>query len=112
MMTGASPLEHGILDFTRRNPGDAARWSRSPAASGACRRSGTWPPTAGRASPSSASGPPMPAEPVHGLAGGGPLLLLHLDATDEAAPRRRLSAAEQEAWARETLAETEARGGL
>ena len=41
MMTGVSPLDHGILDFVQFNPATGAR-SRSPAACGARRRSGTW----------------------------------------------------------------------
>ena len=42
MMTGAGPLDHGILDFTRFNPVTRTTRSRSPATSGARRRSGTW----------------------------------------------------------------------
>ncbi|MEA2601586.1 MAG: hypothetical protein QOF89_2578 [Acidobacteriota bacterium] len=103
MMTGTSPLDHGILDFTRRNPETGtlepitsgerrvpAIWSLATEADKSVAVFGLW--------------ATWPAEPVHGLLVAD--RLSSFTAGDQPPPGVVYPPA-QEAWARETLAKTE-----
>jgi tetratricopeptide (TPR) repeat protein len=107
MMTGASPLEHGILDFTRRNPATGAL---EPIPSSERKVPAIWNMAADGDKSVAVFGlwATWPAEPVKGL----------LVADRFSSPSRdheplpgAVYPPEQEAWARETLAKTEAAVG-
>ena len=108
MMTGASPLEHGILDFTRRNPATGALepipsserkvpaiWNMAAEGDKSVAVFGLW--------------ATWPAEPVKGL------LVTDRFSSSTSGDHEPLPGTvyppEQEAWARETLARTQAAVG-
>ncbi len=105
MMTGTSPLEHGILDSTRRDPASGAL---EPIPSGERRVPAIWTMAAVGDKSVAVFGLPAtwPAEPVKGLLVSdrfSPLTSPPLPST--------VYPPEREAWARETLAATEAAVG-
>ncbi len=103
MMTGVSPIEHGILDFTRFDPASGARepigsedrrvpalWNMATAAGKSVAVFGLW--------------ATWPAEPVRGLLVSDRLVSA---ATTAAPPPGAVYPPAREAWARETLAGVE-----
>jgi len=107
MMTGASPLEHGILDFTRRNPATGAL---EPIPSSERKVPAIWNMAADGDKSVAVFGvwATWPAEPVKGL-----LVADRFSSTsrDQEPLPGAVYPPEQEAWARETLAKTEAAVG-
>jgi Flp pilus assembly protein TadD len=108
MMTGVSPLEHGILDFTRFDPATRVR-EPIPASERrvpAVWNMATW---GGRSVAVFGLWATYPAEPVRGLLVAD--RFLSFTATGEPPPGV-VHPAEREAWAREVLARTERETGL
>jgi tetratricopeptide (TPR) repeat protein len=108
MMTGASPLDHGILDFTRRNPKTGAL---EPIPSSERRRPAIWN-MAGDGNKSVAVfglWATWPAEAVKGLLVAD--RFSSFTARDHEPPPGTVYPPEQEPAARETLAKTEAAVG-
>src|SRR4051795_4770767 len=105
MMTGASPLEHGILDFTRRNPGTGAL---EPIPSSERRRPAIWNMAGDRDKSAAVFGlwATWPAEAVKGLMLAD--RFSSFTARDHEPPPGTVYPPEQETWARETLGKTEA----
>jgi Flp pilus assembly protein TadD len=103
MMTGVSPLEHGILDFTRFNPRSGVR---EPITSGERRVPAVWTMAgdAGRSVAVFGLWATWPAEPVRGLLVSD--RFLSFTATDSPPPGF-IHPAEREAWARAALARAE-----
>ena len=104
MMTGASPLDHGILDFTRRNPKTGAL---EPIPSSERRRPAIWN-MAGDGNKSVAIfglWATWPAEAVKGLLVAD--RFSSFTSRDHEPPPGTVYPPEQEAWARETLGKTE-----
>jgi tetratricopeptide (TPR) repeat protein len=105
MMTGTSPLDHGILDFTRRNPqtGDL-----EPITSGERRVPAIWnlAAEAGKSVAVFGLWATWPAEPVRGLLVAD--RLSSFTAGDRPPPPGVVYPPAQEAWARETLAHADA----
>ncbi len=104
MMTGVSPLEHGILDFTRFNPrtGD-----REPITSDERRVPAIWTMAgdAGRSVAVLGLWATWPAEPVRGLLVSD--RFLSFTATDAQPPPGFIHPADRETWARDALAHAE-----
>jgi len=104
MMTGVSPLEHGILDFTRFNPrtGD-----REPITSDERRVPAIWTMAgdAGRSVAVLGLWATWPAEPVRGLLISD--RFLSFTATDAQPPPGFIHPADRETWARDALARAE-----
>jgi Flp pilus assembly protein TadD len=104
MMTGVSPLEHGILDFTRFNPrtGD-----REPITSDERRVPAVWTMAgdAGRSVAVFGLWATWPAEPVRGLLVSD--RFLSFTATDAQPPPGFIHPADRESWARDALARAE-----
>ncbi|HET9210768.1 MAG TPA: alkaline phosphatase family protein, partial [Thermoanaerobaculia bacterium] len=108
MMTGASPLDHGILDFTRRNPKTGAL---EPIPSSERLRPAIWN-MAGDGDKSVAVfglWATWPAESVKGLMVAD--RFSSFTAHDGEPPPGTVYPPEQEAWARETLGNTESAVG-
>jgi tetratricopeptide (TPR) repeat protein len=104
MMTGASPLDHGILDFTRRNPKTGAL---EPIPSSERRRPAIWN-MAGDGNKSVAIfglWATWPAEAVKGLLVAD--RFSSFTSRDHEPPPGTVYPPEQEPWARETLGKTE-----
>ncbi|MFY9820507.1 MAG: alkaline phosphatase family protein [Thermoanaerobaculia bacterium] len=105
MMTGTSPLDHGILDFTRRNPetGDL-----EPITSGERRVPAIWnlATEAGKSVAVFGLWATWPAEPVRGLLVAD--RLSSFTAGNHPPPPGVVYPAAQEPWARETLARADA----
>lgn len=108
MMTGASPLEHGILDFTRRNPTTGAL---EPIPSSERKVPAIWNMAADGNKSVAVFGlwATWPAEPVKGLLVAD--RFSSFTSRDHEPPPGTVYPPEQEAWARETLAKTEAAVG-
>jgi len=108
MMTGASPLEHGILDFTRRNPATGAL---EPIPSSERKVPAIWNMAADGDKSVAVFGlwATWPAEPVKGLLVAD--RFSSFTSRDHEPPPGTVYPPEQEAWARETLAKTEAAVG-
>ncbi len=108
MMTGTSPLDHGILDFTRRNPQTG---SLEPITSGDRRVPAIWnlATEAGKSVAVFGLWATWPAEPVRGL-----LVADRLSSftSRNQPPPGIVYPPDREAWARETLAKTEAAVGF
>jgi tetratricopeptide (TPR) repeat protein len=104
MMTGTSPLEHGILDFTRRNPETGAL---EPIPSGERRRPAIWNMAAVGDKSVAVFGlwATWPAEPVKGLLVSD--RFSSFTSNDHEPPPGTVYPPEREAWAREILAKTE-----
>src|ERR1700681_2854207 len=104
MMTGTSPLDHGILDFTRRNPetGDL-----EPITSGERRVPAIWnlATEAGKSVAVFGLWATWPAEPVRGLMIAD--RLSSFTANTSRPPPGVVYPPAQEAWARETLAKAD-----
>ncbi len=104
MMTGTSPLDHGILDFTRRNPetGDL-----EPITSGERRVPAIWnlATEAGKSVAVFGLWATWPAEPVRGLLVAD--RLSSFTAGNHPPPPGVVYPTAQEAWARETLAKAD-----
>jgi Tfp pilus assembly protein PilF len=105
MMTGTSPLEHGVLDFTRRNPESGALepitngerlvpaiWNMATDGGKSVAVFGLW--------------ATWPAEPVRGLLVAD--RFSSFTATDREPPPGAVYPPEREAWAREILTKAEA----
>ncbi len=108
MMTGASPLDHGILDFTRRNPKTGAL---EPIPSSERRRPAIWN-MAGDGDKSVAVfglWATWPAEAVKGLMVAD--RFASFTSRDHQPPPGTVYPPEQEAWTRETLGKTESAVG-
>jgi tetratricopeptide (TPR) repeat protein len=108
MMTGASPLDHGILDFTRRNPRTGVL---EPIPSSERRRPAIW----NMANDGNKSvaifglWATWPAEPVQGLLVAD--RFSSFTSRDHEPPPATVYPPAQEAWARETLSKTESEVG-
>ncbi|MFL6262851.1 MAG: alkaline phosphatase family protein [Thermoanaerobaculia bacterium] len=108
MMTGASPLDHGILDFTRRHPKTGAL---EPISSSERRRPAIW----NMASDGNKSvaifglWATWPAEAVKGLLVAD--RFSSFTSRDHEPPPATVYPPDQEAWARETLGKTESAVG-
>ncbi len=104
MMTGTSPLEHGILDFTRRNPGTGAL---EPITSGERLVPAVWnmATAGGRSVALFGLWATWPAEPVRGLLVADRFSTF--TATDREPPPGAVFPPEREAWAREILTQAE-----
>ena len=104
MMTGVSPLEHGILDFTRFNPrtGD-----REPITSDERRVPAVWTMAgdAGRSVAVFGLWATWPAEPVRGLLVSD--RFLSFTATDAQPPPGFIHPTDRETWARDALTRAE-----
>ncbi|HEX3551700.1 MAG TPA: alkaline phosphatase family protein [Thermoanaerobaculia bacterium] len=104
MMTGTSPLDHGVLDFTRRNPetGDL-----EPITSGERRVPAIWnlATEAGKSVAIFGLWATWPAEPVRGLLVAD--RLSSFTAGNHQPPPGVVYPPAQEAWARETLAKAD-----
>ncbi|HEY2292523.1 MAG TPA: alkaline phosphatase family protein [Thermoanaerobaculia bacterium] len=109
MMTGASPLDHGILDFTRRNPKTGAL---EPIPSSERRRPAIWNMANDGAKSVAVFGlwATWPAEAVKGLLVAD--RFSSFTARDHEPPPGTVYPPEQEAWARETLGNTESAVGF
>ena len=105
MMTGASPLEHGILDFTRRNPGTGAL---EPIPSSERRVPAIWNMAADGDKSVAVFGlwATWPAEAVKGLLVAD--RFSSFTSRDREPPPGTVYPPEQEAWARETLSKADA----
>jgi tetratricopeptide (TPR) repeat protein len=108
MMTGVSPLAHGILDFTRRNPRTGAL---EPIPSSERRVPAVWNMAADGDKSVAVFGlwATWPAEAVKGLLVAD--RFSSFTARDAAPPLGTVYPPEQEGWAREALAKTEAAVG-
>jgi Tfp pilus assembly protein PilF len=108
MMTGASPLDHGILDFTRRNPRTGAL---EPIPSGERRRPAIWNMANDGDRSVAVFGlwATWPAEAVRGLLVAD--RFASFTSRDHEPPPATVYPPAQEAWARETLAKTESEVG-
>jgi len=104
MMTGVSPLEHGILDFTRFNPQSGAS---EPITSDERRVPAVWNMAgdAGRSVAIFGLWATWPAEQVRGLLVSD--RFLSFTSTDSKPPPGFIHPADREAWAREALARVE-----
>lgn len=104
MMTGTSPLDHGVLDFTRRNPetGDL-----EPITSGERRVPAIWnlATEAGKSVAIFGLWATWPAEPVRGLMVADRLSSFTANASQP--PPSVVYPPAQESWARETLAKAD-----
>ena len=105
MMTGASPLEHGILDFTRRNPATGAL---EPIPSSERRVPAIWNMAAEGDKSVAVFGlwATWPAEAVKGLLVAD--RFSSFTSRDREPPPGTVYPPEQEAWARETLSKADA----
>lgn len=108
MMTGASPLEHGILDFTRRNPGTGAE---EPITREERRVPAVWnlADLEGRSSAVFGMWATWPAEPVRGLMVAD--RFFSFTSKDRRPPPGIVHPADREAWAREILDRVERETG-
>ncbi len=108
MMTGASPLDHGILDFTRRNPKTGAL---EPIPSSERRRPAIWNMANDGNKSVAVFGlwATWPAEPVQGLLVAD--RFSSFTSRDHEPPPATVYPPAQEAWARETLSKTESAVG-
>jgi tetratricopeptide (TPR) repeat protein len=106
MMTGASPLEHGILDFTRRNPETGAE---EPITRGERRVPAVWnlADLEGRSSAIFGMWATWPAEPVRGLMVADRFFSF----TSKDRPPGIVHPPDREVWARETLGRVESETG-
>jgi predicted AlkP superfamily phosphohydrolase/phosphomutase/Flp pilus assembly protein TadD len=104
MMTGTSPLEHGILDFTRRNPRTGAL---EPITSGERLVPAVWNMAGGGGKSVAVFGlwATWPAEPVRGLLVAD--RFSSFTSTEREPPPGAVYPPEREAWAREILTRTE-----
>jgi tetratricopeptide (TPR) repeat protein len=104
MMTGVSPLQHGILDFTRRNPDTGAV---EPITSAERRVPAVWTMATERGRSVAVFGlwATWPAEPVRGLLVAD--RLSSFTARDREPPPGIVHPADREPWAREGLARAE-----
>jgi len=104
MVTGVSPLQHGILDFTRWSPVDGRK---EPITSDERRLPAIWNMTsyAGRRVAAFGLWATYPAEPVNGLMVSDRLFSFLYK--EEAPPASAIYPPGQEAWAREALGRTE-----
>jgi Flp pilus assembly protein TadD len=104
MMTGVSPLEHGILDFTRFDPRTG---SREPITSGERRVPAVWTMAGGQGKSVAVFGlwATWPAEPVSGLLVSD--RFLSFTSRDSQPPPGIVHPADREPWAREALARAE-----
>jgi len=104
MMTGVSPLAHGILDFTRFNPATGAR---EPITAGERRVPAVWnmASDAGKSVAVFGLWATWPAEPVRGLLVADRFLSFTL--TQAAPPPGIVYPADRESWARAALAHAE-----
>ena len=104
MMTGASPLEHGILDFTRRNPRTG---TLEPITSGERLVPAVWNMARDGGKSVAVFGlwATWPAEPVRGLLVAD--RFSSFTSTDHEPPPGAVYPPEREAWAREILTRTE-----
>lgn len=102
MMTGTSPLEHGILDFTRRNPETGAL---EPITSGERLVPAVWNMATGGGKSVAVFGlwATWPAEPVRGLLVAD--RFSSFTSTDLEPPPGAIFPPEQQNWAQEALAE-------
>jgi tetratricopeptide (TPR) repeat protein len=109
MMTGVSPLVHGILDFTRFHPGSG---EREPITRAERRVPALWnlAGMAGRSSAVFGLWATWPAEPVDGLLVSD--RLFSFQSPEATPPPGVVYPATAEAWARDTLAETEREVGF
>jgi tetratricopeptide (TPR) repeat protein len=111
MMTGASPLDHGILDFTRRNPKTGAL---EPIPSSERRRPAIWNMANDGNKSVAVFGlwATWPAEAVKGLLVADRFSsFTSRDSLGQEPPSGTVYPPEQEAWARETLGKTESAVG-
>lgn len=108
MMTGASPLDHGILDFTRRNPRTGAL---EPIPSSERRRPAIWNMANDGNKSVAVFGlwATWPAEAVKGLLVAD--RFSSFTSRDHEPPPGTVYPPEREAWARETLGKTESAVG-
>lgn len=106
MMTGASPLEHGVLDFTRRNPRTGAE---EPITREERRVPAVWnlADLEGRTSAVFGMWATWPAEPVNGLLVADRFFSF----TSKDRPPGIVHPPDREAWARETLDRVERETG-
>jgi len=104
MMTGTSPLEHGILDFTRRNPQTGAL---EPITSGERLVPAVWNMAADGGKSVAVFGlwATWPAEPVRGLLVAD--RFSSFTATEREPPPGAVYPPERESWAREILSKAE-----
>jgi tetratricopeptide (TPR) repeat protein len=104
MMTGVSPLEHGILDFTRFAP---ATRTLEPITSAERRVPAVWNMAGGRGKSVAVLGlwATWPAEPVRGLMVAD--RFLSFTSRDAQPPPAIVHPADRETWAREALAKAE-----
>lgn len=104
MMTGVSPLEHGVLDFTRRNPQSGVI---EPITSAERRVPAVWTMATERGRNVAVFGlwATWPAEPVRGLLVAD--RFFSFTARDREPPPGIVHPADREAWAREGLARAE-----
>lgn len=109
MMTGASPLEHGILDFTRRNPETG---TEEPIGSAERRLPAVWTMATDQGRSVAVFGlwATHPAEPVRGLLVSD--RFFSFTARDRNPPPGIVHPPEQEAWARRALDRAEREVGL
>jgi Flp pilus assembly protein TadD len=109
MMTGVSPLEHGILDFTRRDPATGAE---EPIGSSERLRPAVWNMATERERSVAVFGlwATWPAEPVRGLLVAD--RFFSFTSRNHQPPPGIVHPAEQEAWARAALEKTERETGL
>ncbi len=108
MMTGASPLEHGILDFTRLDPVTGVR---EPITSHERRLPAVWNMVSARGRTVAVLGlwATWPAEEVRGVVVSDRLFAFQ---RPEAPPPGVVSPPDREAWAKDALARTEAEVGF
>jgi tetratricopeptide (TPR) repeat protein len=109
MMTGVSPLVHGILDFTRFHPGSG---EREPITRAERRVPALWNMAgmAGRSSAVFGLWATWPAEPIDGLLVSD--RLFSFQSPEATPPPGVVYPPTAEAWARDTLAETEREVGF
>ena len=109
MMTGVSPLVHGILDFTRFHPGSG---EREPITRAERRVPALWNMAgmAGRSSAVFGLWATWPAEPVDGLLVSD--RLFSFQSPEATPPPGVVYPPAEEAWARDTLAKTEREVGF
>lgn len=109
MMTGASPLEHGILDFTRRNPRHPETGAEEPITREERRVPAVWnlADLEGRSSAVFGMWATWPAEPVRGLMVADRFFSF----TSRDRPPGIVHPPDRESWARETLDRVERETG-
>src|SRR5207247_7663758 len=107
--TGKSPLDHGILDFTRFNP---ATGRKEPITSDERREPAVWNMAtyAGKRVAAFGLWATYPSEPVNGLMVSDRLFSFLYK--EEAPPPGVVSPASREPWARDSLRRAEQTGGL